>query len=226
MWGSYGHDQRFLPLLLGGALFCCGSLAWAQLAWAQMGESLPEKPGSERKKPDPSPTPVPVDQLVDLSGFTASVATLQTRDSFANEFWYEVRVKNQTVNPLKADSLVIVLAQIKDLAGKDAMDRMEVVGYDGHTLDGKPYFRVPPGSTPILAPFAESQAAIVRLRNVDYTVVFTPSFRVLGQEPVHPVKGVSSSLDRLINILVGKGVLTREEGEALLESAHQPAKSP
>ena len=120
-----------------------------------------------------------VDQLADLTGRTIAIATLKVRDNFANQFEYDVTVRNLTSDPLEADSLIVVVDGITDLAGKDATDRIEVVGFDGYTNDGKPYFRVPAQDLE-LPPYGESQPARVRLRNPYYTILFTPFFKVRG----------------------------------------------
>jgi len=168
------------------------------------------------------PAAVPVDQLTDLTGSAVTIVTLKARDNFANEFQYDVTVKNQGSEPLVADSLVIVVDQITDLAGKDATDRIEVVGYDGQTPAGKPYYLVPPGSRPELPPFGQSEPASVRLRNPYYTILFTPSFRVLGQRRPPPSSPSSESLTTLVQALIKKGVLTLEEWLRVLQPSSQP----
>jgi hypothetical protein len=127
--------------------------------------------------------------------------TLKERDNFTNEFRYEVRIRNQTPDPLPASSLVLVLDHVRDLAGKEAMPRMEVVGKDGTTPEGLPYFTLPSSQGSELAPYSESEPVTVRLKNVDYTIVFTPSFRVLGQRPTPPF----GALSELIQLLIKKG---------------------
>jgi len=89
-------------------------------------------------------------------------------------------VKNQSSESFNTDDVILVLDQITDLAGKDALDRLEVVSPDGQTMEGKAYFRIPRTSAGKLAPYADSLPAIIRVRNVAYTTVFTPSFRVFG----------------------------------------------
>jgi len=152
---------------------------------------------------------MPIDQLVDLTGRASAVVTLRSRDSFANEFLYDVRVKNQSVDPLLADSLIVVLDQITDLAGKDANGRIEAVGQDGEMADGRPYFRIPRAKSREPAPYSESESVPVRLRNPAYTVVFTPSFRVFGLLKKPP----SDPIMDLIRLLIKKGVITEEEWE-------------
>ena len=75
-----------------------------------------------------------------------------------------------------------------------------------------------------------SLPASVRLRNRDYVAVFTPSFRVFGLKRVPPepsrrtgetttpgpapgtaAPATRDSVDKLIQLLIKKGVLTEEE---------------
>ncbi|MFQ5932359.1 MAG: hypothetical protein ACE5MM_08115 [Nitrospiraceae bacterium] len=148
-----------------------------------------------------------VDELTDLTGGTSVVVTQTGHDTFTNEYRYDVSVRNQTAYPLDADSLVVVLDQITDLAGKDAVDRIEVVGQDGETADGKPYFRIPVEG-PTLAPYSDSQPATVRLRNPAYTIVFTPSFRVRGLRRPTPSE---ESVQSLLDVLIKKGLVAEDE---------------
>ena len=178
-----------------------------------------------------------MDQLTDLTGKASVVVTLKGRDNFASEYRYDVSVRNHTSDLLIADSLVIVLDKITNLAGQDRegltgesfLTRFEVLGQDGQTDDGKPFFRIPVGPTPDLAPLTDSLPASVRLMNKDYLSVFTPFFKVLGQKrpppepkqtqaaPVQlqpaatPATPSRNSVDKLIQLLIKKGVLTEEE---------------
>ena len=177
----------------------------------------------------------PLDQLTDLTGKASVVVTLKGRDNFTSEYRYDVNVRNHTSDLLIADSLVIVLDKITNLAGEDRegltgesfINRFEVLGQDGETDDGKPFFRIPVGPTPDLGPLTDSLPATVRLRNKDYLSVFTPSFKVLGQKrpppepkqtqaaPIqpssNPMAPSRNSVDRLIQLLIKKGVVTEEE---------------
>ena len=176
-----------------------------------------------------------LDQLTDLTGKASAVVTLKARDNFTSEYRYEVSVRNHTSDMLIADSLVIVLDKITNLAGEDHegltgesfLKRFDVLGQDGETDDGKPFFRIPVGPAPDLASLTDSLPAIVRIRNKDYLSVFTPSFKVLGQKrpppepkqthaaPVQPGATPTApnrnSIDRLIQLLIKKGVVTEEE---------------
>ena len=177
-----------------------------------------------------------LDQLTDLTGNASVVVTLKGRDNFTSEYRYDVSVRNHSSDPLIADSLVIVLDKIANLAGVDRegltgesfLKRFDILGQDGETDDGKPFFRIPVGPAPDLGPLTDSLPVPVRLRNRDYVSVFTPSFKVLGQKrpppepkqtqaasPVQP--GTTSatpsrnSVDKLIQLLIKKGVVTEEE---------------
>ena len=183
---------------------------------------------------------VPIEELTDLTGKAKVIVTLKGRNNFSNEFRYDVSVKNETADPLVADSLVLVLDKITNLAGEDneplthesILKRMEVLGQDGETPDGKPYFRIPVDQSPDLDPYSQSQPVTVRLRNRDYFIVFTPSFRVLGlrrappppkaTESPTPPANLNQPLNRLIQLLIKKGLLTEEEWRA----ANRPPQAP
>lgn len=163
-----------------------------------------------------------LDQLEDLTGGAIPIATLIERNNFANEFRYDVAVQNRTSHPILTDSLIVVVDQITDLAGKDATDRIEVVGPDGQTPTGKPYYKVPGTKNAQLAPYTESEPAVVRLRNPYYTILFEPSFRVLGQQVREapprapaptppPPKAEEDPIKRLVEILIKKGILAPED---------------
>jgi hypothetical protein len=177
----------------------------------------------------------PLDQLTELTGKASVVVTLKDRDNFTSEYSYDVNVRNHTSDVLIAESLVIVLDKITNLAGEDSegltgqsfLKRFEVLGQDGETDDGKPFFRIPVGPTPDLGPLTDSLPATVRIRNKDYLSVFTPYFKVLGQKrpppepkqtqaaPVQPGSNPTApsrnSVDKLIQLLIKKGVVTEEE---------------
>ena len=178
-----------------------------------------------------------LDQLTDLTGKASVIVTLKGRDNFTSEYRYDVSVRNHTSDLLIADSLVIVLDKITNLAGEDRegltgesfLTRFDILGQDGETDDGKPFFRIPVGPTPDLASLTDSLPVTVRLRNKDYLAVFTPSFKVLGQKrpppppepkqtqaaPVPsgatPAAPSRNSVDKLIQLLIKNGVMTEEE---------------
>lgn len=181
-------------------------------------------------------TALSMDQLTDLTGNASAVVTLKGRDNFTSEYRYDVSVRNHSSDVLIADSLVIVLDKITNLAGQDRegltgesfLERFDILGQDGETDDGKPFFRVPLGQSKDLGSLADSLPVTVRLRNKDYVSVFTPSFKVLGQKrpppepkqtqaaaPVQPgttpATPSRNSVDKLIQLLIKKGVMTEEE---------------
>jgi len=170
------------------------------------------------------------DQLTDLTGKAVVTVTLMGRDNFNSEYRYDLTVRNRSSDPLIADSLIVVLEKITNLAGEDReplkseplLNRFEVVGQDGDTADGKPFFRVPIGAHPDLAPLSDSAPFSIRIRNKDYVSLFTPSFRVFGKirppaEPkasgtqAGPGPSAQDRTDRLIQLLLKKGVITEEE---------------
>ena len=175
-----------------------------------------------------------LDQLSDLTDKAArAVVTLQVRDNFNSEYLYDVSVKNVSSDSLVGESLIIVLDKITNIGGNEWMTgtsesnltRMEILGQDGETDDGKPYFRIPRGSGPDLPPYTESRPASVGIRNKDYLIVFTPVFRVYGmkrppvlpkpEERGGPSPSAMTPTDKLIQLLIQKGVLSEEEGREL-----------
>ena len=175
----------------------------------------------------------PIDQLTDLTGKALVIVTLTGRDNFTSEYRYDVSVRNRTADLLIADSLILVLDKITNLAGEDRealknetlLSRFEVLGQDGETDDGKPYFRIPAGATPDLGGQSDSLPVTVRIRNKDYLSVFTPSFRVFGKKrpPPEPKQSDSTTqagmpqraedkqTEKLIQLLLKKGVISEEE---------------
>ena len=177
-----------------------------------------------------------LDQLTDFTGRVNPIVTMKGRDTFTSEYRYDVSVRNLTPDPIIADSVIIILDKITNLAGQDRegltgellLDRFDVLDAEGQTDDGKPYFRIPVGAAPDLAPQTDSPPVSIRLRNKDYVAVFTPVFRVLGKKrpPPEPKRVESPAaptqkqapaqhgptpVDKLIQLLIKKGVLTEEE---------------
>lgn len=177
------------------------------------------------------------DHLTELTGRVNAIVTLRGRDNFTSEYRYDISVRNLSPDAIVGDSLIVVLDKITNLAGEEReplksetiLSRFEVLGQDGETDDGKPFFRIPAGNGPDLPPQTDSRPANVRIRNKDYLVVFTPSFRVYGlkrqpQEakqgeaaagappsPTSPTAANRNAVDKLIQLLIKKGVLTEEE---------------
>ncbi len=135
-----------------------------------------------------------LDQLTDLTGKVQAIVTLKSRDNFISESSYDLSVRNLSPAAITVNPLVLFVDKITNLAGEDRegltgesfLKRFDVLGQDGHTEDGKPYFHIPTGTAPDLAPQTDSLPAVVRLRNRDYVAVFTPTFRVLGRKRPPP----------------------------------------
>jgi len=177
------------------------------------------------------------DQLVDVTGKVTPFVTLRSRDNFSSEYRYDVTVRNSSPDLFVADSLILVLDHITNTAGQDRenltgeslLTRMEIIGQDGTTEDGKPYFRIPQGSGPDLTPNSESLPVTVRIRNRDYVAVFTPSFRVMGQRREPPKQKSQAAAaaaaaaphkattEKLIQLLLKKGLITAEEARSLAQ---------
>ena len=177
------------------------------------------------------------DQLVDVTSKVTPFVTLRSRDNFSSEYRYDVTVRNSSPDLFVADSLILVLDHITNTAGQDRenltgeslLTRMEIIGQDGTTEDGKPFFRIPQGSGPDLTPNSESLPVTVRIRNRDYVAVFTPSFRVMGQRREPPKQKSQAAAaaaaaaphkattDKLIQLLLKKGLITAEEARTLLQ---------
>jgi hypothetical protein len=176
----------------------------------------------------------PIDQLADLTGKAVVTVTLTGRDNFNSEYRYDLTVRNRSSDPLIADSLIVVLEKITNLAGEERdplkseplIHRFEIIGQDGETEDGKPFFRVPVGTQPDLAPLTDSSPLSVRIRNKDYVSMFTPSFRVYGKKRLpaeskaaisqpQPVSPSQDRTDRLIQLLLKKGIITEEDRKAI-----------
>ena len=177
----------------------------------------------------------PMEQLADLTGRASVSVTFTGRDNFNSEYRYELTVRNRSSDPLIADSLIIVLEKITNLAGEEReplkseplLNRFEMIGADGETDDGKPFFRVPVGGSPDLAPLTDSIPLTIRIRNKDYVSVFTPAFRVYGKKrpPAEPKPTINQAqpgpppqdrqTDKLIQLLLKKGIITEEERKAI-----------
>ena len=171
----------------------------------------------------------PLDQLTDLTGRVTQIITLKGRDNFSSEYRYDVSVRNHAPDTLIADSLVVVLEKITNLTGEDhealknepLLSRFDVLGQDGETDEGKPYFHIPVGASPDLAAQTDSLPGTVRIRNNDYLSIFTPVFRVYGkkrpppepkQQAAQPQPGQPDmKTEKLIQLLLKKGVITEEE---------------
>jgi hypothetical protein len=157
---------------------------------------------------------VDVDQLEDLTGGAVSVVSFRQHDNFSNEYSYTVTVITKTGAPIVAGTLVLVLSEALDQAGKNALGSLEVLNQDG-IMGGNPYFVVPIGGLPELPSYRESQPIVVRLRSPDYVTFFPPSFRVRGLRRL-----ATQNLETLILQLKTKGILSEAEAQEALQPLH------
>jgi hypothetical protein len=161
-----------------------------------------------------------VDDLPDLTGGVVPVVQYKHLDPFSgedkltsvSEVDYVVRVKNQTGDPLIADSLVLVVDSVLEISGKEISHRVKIEGSDGMTRDGKPFFRIPSTASE-LPPYGESEPVTIRVTNPDFLRFYPPSVRVRGirRSSDKPVKD-------LLETLVQKGLLSPEEARRAMES--------
>ena len=143
-----------------------------------------------------------VDELPDITGGVVPVLTYDPgqgtdsggelfsggRLSSRGDVRYVVRVRNRSGDPIEADSLILVIQRLQEMAqlrdvteSGDAFNgNVEFLGADGETEDGKPYFRVPVGGKPELEPYGESEPIIIEIRNPQLMRLYPPVLRVRG----------------------------------------------
>ncbi len=164
--------------------------------------------------PDVTEGVVPVVQYKDADALSG------TRLTSVSEVEFIVKVKNQTGDPLVADSLILVVDTVKEISGEDISDRLEIVGSDGLLANGKPFFRIP-STGQELAPFGESEAVTIRVNNPDYLRFFPPSIRVRGLR-----RSADEAVKGLLESLVQKGILAPEEAANAMRSTAPPPAVP
>jgi hypothetical protein len=155
-----------------------------------------------------------VAQLEDLTGGAVPLVSLKQHDNFSNEYIYSVKVKNQTGAAIVGGTLIVVLAEVLDLTGKDALPNLQVMNQSGVT-GGKPYFLVPTSGVSEVAAYQETDPIIIRVRSPDYVLFFPPTLRVLGLRRL-----ATQNLEVLLQQLRNKGVLS----DAEVQQALQPAR--
>ncbi len=168
-----------------------------------------------------------VDELPDLTGGVIPLITpahalggqlfAGGKLSSRGDVRYLVRVKNQSGDPIEADSLVVVVHKIHEVPRarlRDVTDRVEIVGSDGETDDGKPYFRVPLDGKPELAPYSESEAFTLEILNPDLLRLYPPVLRVRGLR-----RTASHVYQEAMQNLVNQGTITPEQALEAVESA-------
>lgn len=167
----------------------------------------------------------PVDDLPDLTGGAVAVVQYKGHDPFSgreltsvSQVEYDVRVKNQTGDPLVADSLIVVVDGIREISGKDISDRVVIEGGDGTLQNGKLFFRIP-SSEKELPPFGESESVTIRVNNPNYLRFYPPTIRVKGLR-----RSAKAAVKELLDSLMQKGVLHPEEAAKALESAGEGSR--
>lgn len=167
-----------------------------------------------------------VDDLPDLTEGVIPVVQYKNSEALSgtgltsvSEVEFLVTVKNQTGDPVVADTLILVVDMVKEITGNDISDRVEIEGPDGQLANGKPFFRIP-NADQELGPYSESEAVTIRVSNPDYLRFYPPSIRVRGlrRSPGQAVKG-------LLESLVQKGILAPEEAANAMKSTDPPVVS-
>ena len=167
-----------------------------------------------------------VDELPDLTEGVVPVIQYKhaqplsgTNLSSVSEVEFIVTVKNQTGDPVVAESLILVVDTVREITGTDISDRVEIKGSDGLLANGKPFFRIP-NADEELGPYSESEPVTIRVSNPDYLRFYPPKIRVRGlrRSPGEAVKG-------LLESLVQKGILAPEEAANAMKSTAPPVPS-
>ncbi len=188
------------------------------------------------------------DTIEDLSGKATPLVMLKSQDNFSNELVYEVKIKNLSSTPFIADSLILVLDKVTNIGGferealkkEPIIDQIEILDQDGSTPEGKSYFYIPTGGKKDLPPLAQSLSVTVRIRNPSYVTGLTPSFRIYGtirvpkkeeaprqreiQIPSTPPKKNQDQFHTLLELLIQKGMITKEEWEKAKNPGSEPLK--
>ena len=134
-----------------------------------------------------------IDDLPDLTGGLIPILSYDTGEAGGGELFsgghlasrsdvtYLVRVKNQSGDPIQADSLIVVVQRIQEMARlRDVTSDLDLPGADGQTQEGYPYFRVPSDGQPNLAPYGESQPFRLEIKNPDLLRLYPPVLRIRG----------------------------------------------
>lgn len=180
--------------------------------------------GAERALGDSS-----IDGLVDLTGGVIPLLSYDSGTSFSGggelfsggrlssrgDVRYLVRLKNQTGDPIEADSLILVVDKIQEMAQlRDVTTSLDIQGTDGTTEDGKPYFRVPVDGQAELPPYGESESFLIEIKNPDLLRLYPPVLRVRGIR-----KTASHAFQGALQNLIQEGVVTPEEAQKAMDQS-------
>ncbi len=170
-----------------------------------------------------------IDDLVDLTGGVIPLISYDSGASFSGggelfsggrlssrgDVRYLVRLKNQTDDPIEADSLILVVDKIQEMAQlRDVTTSLEIQGADGITKDGKPYFRVPVDGQAELPPYGESESFLIEIKNPDLLRLYPPVLRVRGIR-----KTASHAFQGALQNLIQEGVVTPEEAQKAMDQS-------
>ena len=168
-----------------------------------------------------------IDELPDLTGGVIPLLTYDSGGSFTGggelfsggslssrqDIRYRVQVKNQTGDPIEADSLIVVVYKIQEMAQlRDMTSSLDISGTDGNMEDGKPYFRVPVDGQAELPPYGESEIFTIEIKNPDLLRLYPPVLRVRGIR-----KTASQNFQGALQTLIQEGVVTPEEAQKAME---------
>lgn len=169
------------------------------------------------------------DDLVDLTGGVIPLLSYDPGGSFSGggelfsggrlssrgDVRYLVRLKNQTGDPIEADSLILVVDKIQEMAQlRDVTTTLDIQGTDGNTEDGKPYFRVPVNGKAELPPYGESESFLIEIKNPDLLRLYPPVLRVRGIR-----KTASHAFQGALQNLIQEGVVTSEEAQKAMDQS-------
>lgn len=134
-----------------------------------------------------------IDDLPDLTGGVIPLLSYDTGEqgggqlfsgghlASRGEVYYLVRVKNQSGDPIQADSLIVVVQRIQEMARlRDVTSDLDLPGADGRTKEGYPYFHVPSDDQPNLEPYGESRPFRIEIKNPNLLRLYPPVLRVRG----------------------------------------------
>lgn len=168
-------------------------------------------------------------ERVDLTGGVIPLLTYDSGGSFLEggelfsggrlssrgDVRYLVRVKNQTGDPIEADSLILVVDKIQEMSQlRDVTTSLDIRGTDGKTEDGKPYFRVPVGGKTELPPYGESESFTIEIKNPDLLRLYPPVLRVRGIR-----RTASHAFQGALKNLIQEGVVTSEEAKKAMDQS-------
>ncbi|MBA3612233.1 MAG: hypothetical protein H0W49_04800 [Nitrospirales bacterium] len=169
------------------------------------------------------------DDLVDLTGGVIPLLTYDPGGGFSDggelfsggrlssrgDVRYLVRVKNQTGDPIEADSLILVVDKIQEMAQlRNVTTSLDIRGTDGNTEDGKPYFRIPVHGQAELPPYGESESFLIEIKNPDLLRLYPPVLRVWGIR-----KTASHAFQGALQNLIQDGAVTPEEAKKAMDES-------